>query len=75
LLVNSHFFFPFQGSTLGRAVTPEQKQSFGENITYKDLDWIEAGKKLYMGPDCKVQFMEQLKKDCKVNFEKIFFFF
>jgi len=58
-----HERFDLKGSTFGRVVTDEERETFKENVTYKDIDWRAAGKKLRLGP-LKDVFCEQLTKDC-----------
>jgi len=60
-----HERFDLKGSTFGRVVTDEERLTFKENVTYKDIDWRAGGKVLRLGP-LKEPFCEQLSKDCKL---------
>ncbi len=51
-----HKIWDLKGSTLGR------RSKRGEGV-HKDLDFVDEGRKLYVGPDTKEAIMEQLKKD------------
>ena len=33
-------------------------------MVLKDLDWINSGRKLHLGPDKKRRLLAQIKKDC-----------
>ncbi len=51
-----HKIWDLKGSTLGR------RSKRGEGV-HKDLDFVDEGRKLYVGPNTKEAIMDQLKKD------------
>ncbi|OLY80842.1 Phosphatidylinositol 4-phosphate 5-kinase its3 [Smittium mucronatum] len=61
-----HSQFDLKGSFLGRRTLkhdPKNPTSEQSSVCLKDLDWIDLGKKLQIGPDCRRIFAEQLAKD------------
>lgn len=61
-----HEVYDLKGSTLGRFVPPEKIQE-GTMTTLKDLNWIENGRKLVLGPAKATLLMNQLRSDCQVS--------
>lgn len=65
-----HEIYDLKGSTLGRQVTPEEIRT-NPRVVRKDLNWIQSGHRLYLGPEKRGLLMEQLIED--VSFlEKLF---
>eukprot|EP01119_Soliformovum_irregulare_P021901 TRINITY_DN7378_c0_g2_i1.p1 TRINITY_DN7378_c0_g2~~TRINITY_DN7378_c0_g2_i1.p1 ORF type:complete len:541 (-),score=162.96 TRINITY_DN7378_c0_g2_i1:666-2288(-) len=60
-----HQRFDLKGSTLGRAVSEQEKTSFKENVTFKDIDFKNMSMKFKLGPR-KEKFIKQLESDCKL---------
>lgn len=60
-----HERYDLKGSIFGRSVSQEEKDLQKENVTYKDVDWREKQKKLYLGPK-RQDFLDQLAKDCQL---------
>ncbi|KAJ3017198.1 UNVERIFIED_CONTAM: Phosphatidylinositol-4-phosphate 5-kinase [Siphonaria sp. JEL0065] len=55
-----HETFDLKGSTVGRIVKPE---NIKPHSTLKDLNFINSGKRMQLGPHKKEMFLEQLEKD------------
>lgn len=58
-----HERYDLKGSTLGRQASDEEKKK--STVTYKDLDFIERGIKITIGPALRTQLLDQLKRDVK----------
>jgi 1-phosphatidylinositol-4-phosphate 5-kinase len=54
--------FDLKGSTFGRRTADELRQS--ESVTLKDLDFVEMGKRIIVGPSLKQRVFRQLSLDC-----------
>lgn len=54
--------YDLKGSTEGR--TASEKERKRETPVYKDLDFLQANRKINVGPEMKKKIMEQLKSDC-----------
>jgi len=57
-----HERYDLKGSTRNRSTTEAERQD--PNVVLKDLDWINSGRKLHLGPDKKRRLLAQIKKDC-----------
>jgi 1-phosphatidylinositol-4-phosphate 5-kinase len=57
-----HEIYDLKGSSLGRQVTVQEIKE-NPRIVRKDLNWIQSGHHLYLGPDKRAVFMEQLVID------------
>lgn len=60
-----HLKYDLKGSTWGR-YTRVDKDTDLSNVTLKDLNWLERGDKIKLGPDKKKMFIEQLESDVKL---------
>jgi Ca2+-binding EF-hand superfamily protein len=58
--VEIHEQFDLKGSTYDRVTDPDDRM-----VTRKDLDFVNAGVKISLGPEGKAEFLEQLGKDCE----------
>jgi 1-phosphatidylinositol-4-phosphate 5-kinase len=58
-----HTMFDLKGSTIGRAAKPEEKARGPGKVVLKDLDLMEDGVKLSLGPRRRAAFLEQLRLD------------
>jgi len=58
-----HEVYDLKGSTQGRYVPPEKVKA-GQNVTLKDLNWMENDRKLVLGPAKATLLMNQLRTDC-----------
>lgn len=61
-----HEVYDLKGSTQGRYVPAEQRSGEGL-VTLKDLNWLESGRKLVLGPAKATLLMNQLRADCQVS--------
>lgn len=59
-----HEIYDLKGSTQGRYVNISQVED-PTAVTMKDLNWIENGRKLILGPTKATLLMNQLKSDCQ----------
>jgi 1-phosphatidylinositol-4-phosphate 5-kinase len=59
--------FISQGSTYGRKLRAEELQK-NPRAVQKDLNWLEMGKKLRLGPEKRARFRAQLEADIAVSF-------
>jgi 1-phosphatidylinositol-4-phosphate 5-kinase len=58
-----HETYDLKGSTFGRFITADELAR--EHLaTLKDLNWMERGRKLKLGPEKATMLMNQLKADC-----------
>lgn len=57
-----HETFDLKGSTVGREY-PEVKVAENPGAVLKDLNWINRGKRLELGPEKRALLTEQLKRD------------
>lgn len=62
-----HEIYDLKGATQGRYVPREVVES-SPQVTLKDLNWIENGRKLILGPEKATLLMNQLRSDCQVTF-------
>lgn len=61
-----HETYDLKGSTVGR-LYPEDKAAAKEyKVTLKDLNWIERGKTLELGPEKRALLTEQLRRDTEL---------
>lgn len=61
-----HETYDLKGSTVGR-LYPEDKAAEKENkVTLKDLNWIDRGKTLELGPEKRALLTEQLRRDSEL---------
>lgn len=60
-----HETFDLKGSTVGR-VYPEEKAQKNPRAVLKDLNWIDRGKTLELGPEKRALFTEQLRRDSEL---------
>lgn len=54
-----------QGSSVGR-IYPEEKAKNNPEAILKDLNWIQRGRELALGPEKKALFEAQLKRDTEL---------
>ncbi|KAI5479210.1 1-phosphatidylinositol-4-phosphate 5-kinase [Pseudohyphozyma bogoriensis] len=57
-----HEKYDLKGSSVGR-LTPEEKAQNNPNAILKDLNWIQRGRELALGPEKKALFEEQVRRD------------
>ncbi|PCH34949.1 SAICAR synthase-like protein [Wolfiporia cocos MD-104 SS10] len=57
-----HETFDLKGSTVGREY-PEERAKENPRATLKDLNWINRGKALELGPEKRALLTEQLRRD------------
>ncbi|KAI9361640.1 hypothetical protein DFJ73DRAFT_621018 [Zopfochytrium polystomum] len=57
-----HETYDLKGSTVGRKV-PRAQVEKNPRATLKDLNWLENGRKLYLGPEKRELFVGQMEKD------------
>ncbi|KAJ3165157.1 Phosphatidylinositol-4-phosphate 5-kinase [Irineochytrium annulatum] len=57
-----HETYDLKGSTVGRLLTDEEMKA-NPLAVMKDLNWIQRGRKLHLGPGKKRIFMEQIERD------------
>ncbi|ANB14377.1 1-phosphatidylinositol-4-phosphate 5-kinase [Sugiyamaella lignohabitans] len=55
-----HRTYDLKGSTQGRRLQPQDSK---KAVVYKDLNWIDAGESIMLGPTKKRQFLDQLEID------------
>ena len=60
-----HETYDLKGSTVGREY-PEEKAAKNPRATLKDLNWINRGKTLELGPEKRALLTEQLRRDAEV---------
>jgi 1-phosphatidylinositol-4-phosphate 5-kinase len=61
-----HETYDLKGSTVGR-LYPEEKARMKEfKVTLKDLNWINRGKTLELGPEKRALLTEQLRRDSEL---------
>lgn len=58
-----HEMYDLKGSTVGRAAKPEEKARGPGKVVLKDLDLMESGMKLKLGPTRRAAFLDQLQRD------------
>jgi 1-phosphatidylinositol-4-phosphate 5-kinase len=54
-----------QGSAIGR-LYPEEKAKQNPHATLKDLNWVQRQRQFWLGPEKKVLFEEQLRRDTEL---------
>ncbi|KAH6918203.1 1-phosphatidylinositol-4-phosphate 5-kinase [Coprinopsis sp. MPI-PUGE-AT-0042] len=59
-----HETFDLKGSTVGREY-PEDKAAQNPRAVLKDLNWINRGKMLELGPEKQALLVEQIKRDAE----------
>jgi 1-phosphatidylinositol-5-phosphate 4-kinase len=59
-----HVKFDLKGSTVDRAASEKEKAK--QSPTYKDNDFIQMDKKIYIGDEAKATFMSTLEADVKL---------
>jgi hypothetical protein len=65
----------WQGSTVGRYIdAKEREKKAGKPTVLKDLNFLEMGKKIILGPEKGKLFLEQMKKDAEVPTHFVFAF-
>jgi 1-phosphatidylinositol-4-phosphate 5-kinase len=57
-----HETYDLKGSTVGREY-PEEKASKNPRAVLKDLNWINRGRQLELGPEKRAYLIEQLRRD------------
>ncbi|KAG6330617.1 hypothetical protein ID866_8472 [Astraeus odoratus] len=60
-----HETYDLKGSTVGR-VYPEEKAQKNPRAVLKDLNWINRGKMLELGPEKRALLTEQLRRDSEL---------
>lgn len=60
-----HESYDLKGSTVGR-LYPEERARENPRAVLKDLNWIDSGKELELGPEKRALFTEQLRRDAKL---------
>ena len=60
-----HETYDLKGSTIGREY-PEEKAAKNPRATLKDLNWINRGKSLELGPEKRALLTEQLRRDSEL---------
>ncbi|KAK7685374.1 hypothetical protein QCA50_011236 [Cerrena zonata] len=60
-----HETFDLKGSTVGREY-PEEKAARNPRAVMKDLNWINRGKTLELGPEKRALLTEQLRRDSEL---------
>lgn len=60
-----HETYDLKGSTVGREY-PEEKAEKNPRATLKDLNWINRGKTLELGPEKRALLTEQLRRDSEL---------
>ena len=60
-----HETFDLKGSTVGREY-PEEKAAVNPRAVLKDLNWINRGKTLELGPEKRALLTEQLRRDAEL---------
>jgi 1-phosphatidylinositol-4-phosphate 5-kinase len=62
-----HEIYDLKGSLKGRELNEEIAQA-SPRAVMKDLNWLQRGRRLYLGPEKKEMFINQLRLDVDVNF-------
>ena len=60
-----HETYDLKGSTVGRLYPEEEAEQKQNKVTLKDLNWINRGKRLELGPEKRAFLTEQLKRDAE----------
>jgi 1-phosphatidylinositol-4-phosphate 5-kinase len=60
-----HETYDLKGSTVGRLYPEEEAEKKQNKVTLKDLNWINRGKRLELGPEKRAFLTEQLKRDAE----------
>lgn len=60
-----HETYDLKGSTVGRLYPEEEAAKKQNKVTLKDLNWINRGKRLELGPEKRAFLTEQLKRDAE----------
>ena len=60
-----HETYDLKGSTVGRLYPEEDAAEKQNKVTLKDLNWINRGKRLELGPEKRAFLTEQLKRDAQ----------
>jgi len=63
-----HETFDLKGSTVGRYIDAKEREKKAGKVTVlKDLNFLEMGRKIFLGPEKSKLFVEQIKKDAEVR--------
>ena len=60
-----HETYDLKGSTVGRLYPEEEAAEKQNKVTLKDLNWINRGTRLELGPEKRTFLTEQLKRDAE----------
>lgn len=60
-----HETYDLKGSAIGR-LYPEEKAKQNPHATLKDLNWVQRQRQFWLGPEKKVLFEEQLRRDTEL---------
>ncbi|GAA5989510.1 hypothetical protein JCM10908_000510 [Rhodotorula pacifica] len=60
-----HETYDLKGSAIGR-LYPEEKAQQNPHATLKDLNWVQRQRQFWLGPEKKVLFEEQLRRDTEL---------
>lgn len=60
-----HESYDLKGSTVGR-IYPEERARENPRAVLKDLNWIDRGKQLELGPEKRALLTEQLRRDAEL---------
>jgi 1-phosphatidylinositol-4-phosphate 5-kinase len=60
-----HESYDLKGSTIGR-IYPEERARENPRAVLKDLNWIDRGKELELGPEKRALLTEQLRRDSEL---------
>ncbi|KAF9788216.1 hypothetical protein BJ322DRAFT_1002129 [Thelephora terrestris] len=60
-----HETYDLKGSTVGRLYPEDVAAEKQNKVTLKDLNWINRGKRLELGPEKRALLTEQLKRDAE----------
>ncbi|GAA5874199.1 hypothetical protein JCM3774_006762 [Rhodotorula dairenensis] len=60
-----HETYDLKGSAIGR-LYPEDKAKQNPHATLKDLNWVQRQRQFWLGPEKKVLFEEQLRRDTEL---------
>ncbi|KAJ3210425.1 Phosphatidylinositol-4-phosphate 5-kinase [Dinochytrium kinnereticum] len=57
-----HETYDLKGSSVGRVISEEEEKK-NPRAVLKDMNWLQRGRKLRLGPEKERQFVEQMEKD------------
>ncbi|KAJ3114367.1 Phosphatidylinositol-4-phosphate 5-kinase [Phlyctochytrium bullatum] len=57
-----HETYDLKGSSVGRIIS-EKEEAKNPRAVLKDLNWLQKGRKLKLGPEKETQFVEQMERD------------